>query len=184
MCCLYFESSWERFALLKSPRMIKTESIVFVLCLWSDQCVSVQLISRSRAVKCKHSRERRTACSWRRAFLDLNSTSSLTQLHLYTTSHWCTKHYKHWRAEHCSCHERRHFVADLKWLTWNHWLEITLFSLLHQTFTLLYNINILKSQIYGIYRTLFTLSYLSVAHDAVVQLSRICSISSLRWLKR
>ncbi len=29
MCCLYFVSSRERFALLKSPRMIKTESGCF-----------------------------------------------------------------------------------------------------------------------------------------------------------
>ncbi len=57
MCCLYFGSSRERFSLLKSPRMIKTESGVFVLSLGSDQRVSVQLISRSRAEECRHSRE-------------------------------------------------------------------------------------------------------------------------------
>ncbi len=29
MCCLYFGSSRERFALLKSPKMIKTESVFY-----------------------------------------------------------------------------------------------------------------------------------------------------------
>ncbi len=37
MCCLYFDCSREIFALLKSPRMIKTESGAGVLSVWSDQ---------------------------------------------------------------------------------------------------------------------------------------------------
>ncbi len=80
-----------------SPRgWLKQSPGVFVLCLWSDQRVSVKLSSRALAKECKHSREwknktpsaNRTACSWWRAFLDQNSTSSLTQVHLYTTFHW------------------------------------------------------------------------------------------------
>ncbi len=53
MCCLYFGSSREIFALLKSQRMIKTESgcfrFVSVIC-------SVRLSSRSLAEECRHTR--------------------------------------------------------------------------------------------------------------------------------
>ncbi len=52
----------ERFAWLKSPRMIKTwikmSLGVVVLCLWSDLQVSVELNSRALAVECKYKNER------------------------------------------------------------------------------------------------------------------------------
>ncbi len=74
---------------------------MFLFCV-CDQLVSVKLSSRALAEECRHSREwrnkspvaSRTACSYWRAFLDLNSTSS-TQLHQYTTSHWCKSTSRH-----------------------------------------------------------------------------------------
>ncbi len=92
-CCLYFGSSQERFDLLKSPRIIKTKSRC---CCSASEIRSASFCSRALAEECRHSQEwkNRTsaasimACSWWRAFLVQNSTSSLRLLHLYTTSHW------------------------------------------------------------------------------------------------
>ncbi len=82
MCCLYFGSSRERFALLKSPRMIKTESGCFcsVSVIWSASFCKAELTVRLRRNVDPRQVERLEV----KPFQDLNSTSSLTQLHLYT----------------------------------------------------------------------------------------------------
>ncbi len=57
---------------------------------------SQELMNRTMAAS-------RMACIWWRAFLDQNNTSSLTLLHLYTTSHWCKSTF------------RRHAISPLEW---------------------------------------------------------------------
>ncbi len=95
---------------IKVPReWLKQSPVVFVLSLWSDQRVSVKLSSGALAEECRHSREwtnrtpteRRTACSWWRAFLDQNCTSSLTRFLCWFCVTIRSDQLKAWQMKRC-----------------------------------------------------------------------------------
>ncbi len=63
---------------IKVPENLKQSLVVFVLCLWSDQRVSVKLSSCAIAEEWRHSRE----------WPNKTPAANRTLLHLYTIFHW------------------------------------------------------------------------------------------------